>query len=164
MVEVGPTAPQVGNELPSTTNTFLISWIRCQGSTTDRRGSRPIRAVPMKWLVPVHGPKGLTSIAPAASRTCRAMTCAPADTQGAAHWPAAGVYQKCVAAHEASLRFGLVELLTEQRIVNRSVTLHRRLEDPEGSRPDVEHEVLAQHPLLVPKSVRKELRLRVKQE
>lgn len=49
MVEVGLTAALVTKELPSTMYKLGTSWARWFLSTTERRASVPMRAVPMRW-------------------------------------------------------------------------------------------------------------------
>src|SRR5258708_32112024 len=64
-------------QAPSVTNRFFTSWHWLWAFSTDVFGSRPIRAVPISWIV---GPGGLsstdddTSFAPAASGISAAVT------------------------------------------------------------------------------------------
>src|SRR5262249_42596856 len=89
------------------------------------------------------------------------MTSAPGHAVRSAQRATDAVHQKRVAAHKASLCVGLVELLTEKRVVSGSVVLHQWLEDPRGSGPEVEHTVRSYDALLVTKTVRKVLRPRI---
>jgi hypothetical protein len=69
IVRVGFTAAAVTKMLPSTMNRFLTSWLRPHSFTTDRAGSVPIRAVPIKCQPPSGtGASDQTSCAPAARR------------------------------------------------------------------------------------------------
>ena len=52
MVAVGLTPAEVTKMLPSTMNRFFTSWLRPHSLTTDRVGSLPMRAVPIKCQPP----------------------------------------------------------------------------------------------------------------
>ena len=62
---------------PSVTNRFFTSWHWLWAFKTDVLGSRPMRAVPISWIVRPGGlssTNGLTSLAPAASSISAALT------------------------------------------------------------------------------------------
>src|SRR2546422_7043545 len=59
-------------QAPSVTNRFFTSWHWLWAFSTDFFGSRPIRAVPISWIVRPGGlssTNDVTSLAPAASRS-----------------------------------------------------------------------------------------------
>ena len=69
MVAVGFTPAEVTNTLPSTMNRFLTSWQRPHSLTTERAGSVPMRAVPIRCQpASCSGDSLTTSQAPAARR------------------------------------------------------------------------------------------------
>src|SRR5438046_4009916 len=64
-------------QAPSVTNRFFASWHWLWAFSTDVFGSRPIRAVPISWIVRPGGlssTNDVTSLAPAASSISAAVT------------------------------------------------------------------------------------------
>src|SRR5256886_11485170 len=64
-------------QAPSVTNRFFTSWHWLWAFSTDVFGSRPIRAVPISWIVRPGGlssTNDVTSLAPAASSISAAVT------------------------------------------------------------------------------------------